>query len=158
MKTLISLLCAVLLLAAQTSGAEPMVTFTFESPEQEASFHKLSNELRCLVCQNQSIADSNAGLAQDLRTEMYQMLRSGKTEGEIVEFMVNRYGDYVMYRPPFKLQTVLLWLGPMIVFFIGVYLSMQFVRAQKKRKDYEQMSDAEIKRLNDLKAQGRDLK
>jgi len=158
MKTLKGLLTAALLVLATNAGAEPMVTFTFDSPEQEASFHKLSNELRCLVCQNQSIADSNAGLAQDLRTEMYEMLRAGKTEDEIVEFMVDRYGDYVMYRPPFKAQTVLLWLGPMIVFLIGVYYAIAFIRGQKKNKDAGQMSDEEIKRLKDLKAQGRDLK
>ena len=158
MKTLISLLTAALLLLATNAGAEPMVTFTFDSPEQEASFHKLSNELRCLVCQNQSIADSNAGLAQDLRTEMYQMLRDGKTEDEIVEFMVKRYGDYVMYRPPFKAQTVLLWLGPLLVFFAGLYFALQFIRTQKKSKDVDQMNDNEIERLNDLKKQGRNLK
>ncbi|MGB5398033.1 MAG: cytochrome c-type biogenesis protein [Gammaproteobacteria bacterium] len=158
MKTLISVFTAVLLLLAINAAAEPMVTFTFDSPEQEASFHKLSNELRCLVCQNQSIADSNAGLAMDLRTEMYEMLRAGKTEDEIVEFMVDRYGDYVMYRPPFKVQTVLLWLGPMIVFFIGVYYALAYIRGQKKSKDAEQMSEEEIRRLKELKAQGRDLK
>ena len=86
------------------------------------------------------------------------MLRSGKTEDEIVEFMVERYGDYVMYRPPFKAQTVLLWLGPMIVFLIGFYYALAFIRSQKKSKDDVQMSDAEIKRLKELKAQGRDLK
>jgi cytochrome c-type biogenesis protein CcmH len=156
MRYVISFFCGMLLLAAQ-ANAEPVVTFTFDSPEQEVLFHKLSGELRCLVCQNQSIADSNAGLAQDLRTEMYEMLRAGKTEEQIIEFMVERYGDYVLYRPPFKAQTFLLWLGPMIVFIIGVYFALQFIRAQKKRKEDVQMSDVDAKRLKKLQSQGRDL-
>lgn len=152
MKYLISLMFGLLLLASRAS-AEPVVTFTFDSPEQETLFHKLSNELRCLVCQNQSIGDSNAGLAKDLRTEMYEMLRAGKSEDEIIDFMVQRYGDFVLYNPPFKPQTFLLWLGPMIVFIVGAYFALRFIRSQKKDNEITQMSESEAKRLKELRAQ-----
>ena len=130
MKIIIALFCGLMVLMSH-AYADPVVTFKFDSPEQEALFHKLSNELRCLVCQNQSIGDSNAGLAKDLRTEMYEMLKKGKTEDEIIDYMVQRYGDYVLYRPRFKPLTMFLWLGPGIIFVIGVFYAMGFIRRQK---------------------------
>ena len=83
-----------------------------EDPVAEKRLQKLSEELRCLVCQNQTIADSNAELAQDLRREVRTMIKDGKTDNEIVDFMVTRYGDFVLYRPPVKGITLLLWGGP----------------------------------------------
>jgi len=157
MRTLVIALCTCLLFSG-LALADPVVTFKFDSPEQEALFHKLSNELRCLVCQNQSIGDSNAGLAKDLRTEMYEMLQAGKTEDEIIDFMVNRYGDFVLYNPPFKPVTLLLWFGPMLVFAIGVFFALRFIRAQKQEVVDNEISAAEIERLRELQAQGRDLK
>jgi cytochrome c-type biogenesis protein CcmH len=142
-----------LLLLAAPLQAEPVVTFTFDNSEQEALFHKLSQELRCLVCQNQSISDSNAGLAQDLRQEMYAMLQQGMSEQQIIDFMVQRYGDYVLYRPRFRVQTILLWLGPGIVFVFGVYYVTQLLRAQKHTNAQPLLSDAEQQRLQDLRAQ-----
>lgn len=80
---------------------------------------KLSEELRCLVCQNQSLADSNSGLAEDLRREIRVMIVDGKKDKEIVDFMVQRYGDFVLYRPPVKPTTILLWFGPFALLGIG---------------------------------------
>lgn len=157
MKNIIYGICLLFLLTTQVA-ADPAVTFTFDSAEEEALFHKLSNELRCLVCQNQSIADSNAGLAKDLRTEMYEMLRSGKSEDEIIAFMVKRYGDYVLYRPPFKASTVLLWFGPVLIFGIGLFFAVRFIRAQKKDAAPVELSANEVERLKKLQAQGRELK
>ena len=140
----VSLLFAVVVYAA------PIEIFQFDSPETEKTFHKLSGELRCLVCQNQNIAESNAELAQDLRLEMYNMLAAGKTEDEIVEFMVQRYGDYVLYRPPFKPITWLLWFGPFIVFVIGLYFAMRFLKTLAKDVPSTRLSDEERERLNSL--------
>lgn len=92
----------------------------FEDPEQEKTYQGLISELRCLVCQNQNIADSNADLAKDLRRQVYEMLQQGKSRQEIVDFMTQRYGDFVLYRPPLSGKTVLLWLGPLLFVLIGL--------------------------------------
>jgi cytochrome c-type biogenesis protein CcmH len=83
----------------------------------------LSPELRCLVCQNQTLADSNAPLAVDLRNQVREQLKSGKSERDVVDFLVARYGDFVLYRPPLKASTVLLWTGPFLLLAFGLLLS-----------------------------------
>jgi cytochrome c-type biogenesis protein CcmH len=90
-------------------------TYEFDSPQIEADYNKLVDELRCLVCQNQNLAGSDADLAQDLRRETYEMLSQGKSPQQVVDFMVERYGDFVLYRPRFKSNTYLLWLGPFLL-------------------------------------------
>jgi cytochrome c-type biogenesis protein CcmH len=134
-------------------SAAPIETFKFDSPETEKVFHKLSEELRCLVCQNQNIAESNAGLAKDLRLEIYTMLQQGKTEDEIVGFMVQRYGDYVLYRPPFKPLTWVLWFGPIIIFVIGLFVAIRFMKFQMKNKQVESLSEVDIERIKNLHAE-----
>jgi len=133
--------------------AAPIETFKFDSPETEKVFHKLSEELRCLVCQNQNIAESNADLAKDLRLEIYTMLSDGKSEDEIVDFMVQRYGDYVLYRPPFNPMTWLLWFGPAIVFAFGLVFVVRYIKSQSSKKQLESLSDEEIQRIKDLHAE-----
>ena len=103
----------------------------FNNPQQEQSYKVLIEELRCLVCQNQTIADSNADLAKDLRRQVYEMLQQGKSQDEIVEFMIQRYGDFVLYNPQFKLKTGLLWLGPVVFLLIGLLMLILFVRKNK---------------------------
>lgn len=93
----------------------------------------ISEQLRCLVCQNQSIAESNAELAVDLRNQVIEQINAGRTDEEIIKYMVDRYGDFVLYKPPFKASTVVLWLGPAVLFFgavIGFYISL---RRRKKQ-------------------------
>ncbi|MGH8665381.1 MAG: cytochrome c-type biogenesis protein [Burkholderiales bacterium] len=90
-------------------------------PQLEAQVQRVASELRCLVCQNQTIADSNAELAQDLRGQVRAMLASGRSEAEVREFMVARYGDFVLYRPPFKATTLLLWIGPFVLLLAGIW-------------------------------------
>ena len=85
------------------------------NPEIESRMMALSAELRCLVCQNQTIADSHAGLAEDLRKQIREMLAKGMNESQILDYMTERYGDFVLYRPPFKASTVLLWVGPALL-------------------------------------------
>ncbi|HHJ36234.1 MAG TPA: cytochrome c-type biogenesis protein CcmH [Gammaproteobacteria bacterium] len=133
--------------------AAPIETFKFESVDTEKTFHKLSEELRCLVCQNQNIAESNADLAKDLRLEIYNMLIDGKTEDEIVDFMVQRYGDYVLYRPPFKPLTWLLWFGPVIIFILGMIFVVRHMRSQDTDGEDEALSDEEIERIKNLHAE-----
>lgn len=93
----------------------------FKQPEQEQAYQTLISELRCLVCQNQTIADSNADLAKDLRRQVYEMLQQGKSRQDVVDFMTERYGDFVLYKPALKLKTLLLWLGPVLFLFIGLF-------------------------------------
>ena len=103
----------------------------FDNPQQEQRYKKLIDELRCLVCQNQNLADSNAELAVDLRKQVYKMINEGQSDKEIMDFMVTRYGDFVLYRPPFKASTFFLWIGPFIIFIIGVFVLIRFIRQRK---------------------------
>lgn len=106
-------------------------------PVAEKRLQKLSEELRCLVCQNQTIADSNAELAQDLRREVRTMIKDGKSDKEIVEFMVVRYGDFVLYRPPVKGITLLLWGGPVALMLIGLFVLQRYLRRRTQRINTE---------------------
>ena len=91
----------------------------------------LAHELRCLVCQNQTLADSSAPLAVDLRNQIREQLRRGASERDVVDFLVARYGDFVRYRPPFKGATLLLWLGPFLLLALGAWLLTRRVRRQR---------------------------
>ncbi len=102
-------------------------------PVAEKRLQALSEELRCLVCQNQNIADSNAELAQDLRREIRSMIRDGKSDKEIVDFMVVRYGDFVLYRPPVKGITLLLWGGPLALMLVGLVILVRYLRRRVSR-------------------------
>lgn len=93
---------------------------------------QVSEQLRCLVCQNQSIAESNAELAVDLRNQVIEQVKAGKTNKEIVDYMVERYGDFVLYRPPFKSTTYILWLGPVALFLIG--LGAFYVNLRRRKR------------------------
>ncbi len=102
-------------------------------PFAEKRLQLLSEELRCLVCQNQTIADSNAELAQDLRREIRTMIRDGKSDKEIIDFMVVRYGDFVLYRPPVKGITLLLWGGPLALMLLGLVILVRYLRRRVSR-------------------------
>ncbi len=119
-----------LLLSLSISEAAVEVK-TFATPQQELRYKKLIEELRCLVCQNQNLAGSDAGLAQDLRKQVYKMINAGNSDEEILDFMVTRYGDFVLYRPPFKATTFLLWIGPFIILAIGMLVLIRFIRQRK---------------------------
>jgi len=112
----LTLCLSVSVLAQRAPVQEPLV---FESQLQEDRFNQLTLELRCLVCQNQNLADSDAQLAHDLRAEVHEMLVAGNSNDEIKQFMVERYGDFVLYRPPVQTNTYLLWLGPLVILLIG---------------------------------------
>jgi len=101
----------------------------------------LAHELRCLVCQNQTLADSNAPLAVDLRNQIREQLQKGASEREVTDFMVQRYGDFVLYRPPFKASTLLLWTGPFLLLGFGLFLLVRKLRSS--RSQLAPLSDAE---------------
>lgn len=103
----------------------------FQNVQQEQRYKKLIDELRCLVCQNQNLADSNAQLAQDLRKQVFKMINAGQSDEEILNFMVTRYGDFVLYRPPFNASTFLLWVGPFVIFLVGLIVLIRFIRLRK---------------------------
>ena len=99
--------------------------------KQQESYDTLTKELRCLVCQNQTIADSNAELAADLRRQVYEMLEKGKSRDEIVQFMTDRYGDFVLYKPAFKGKTTILWVAPIVFLLMGLITVFSFIRRKK---------------------------
>jgi cytochrome c-type biogenesis protein CcmH len=108
----------------------------------------LAAELRCLVCQNQSLAESNAGLAVDLRNQIREQLARGASEREVVDFMVARYGDFVLYRPPLKASTLFLWFGPFILLIAGIYVLIRRIRRQRTMNG--QLSEADRLRAEQL--------
>ena len=124
------------------------LAFAQEDPALEKRVQQLSHELRCLVCQNQTLADSNAPLAVDLRNQVREQLKSGKSERDVIDFLVARYGDFVLYRPPLKASTVLLWAGPFILLAFG--LSLLFLRMRRKAPPTPELSDAERERAAKL--------
>jgi cytochrome c-type biogenesis protein CcmH len=101
-----------------------------DDPALEARVNAVATELRCLVCQNQTIADSHAGLAIDLKNEIREKMRRGESEKQVVDFMVERYGDFVLYRPPVKMTTILLWLGPLLLVLVGLFVLYRKLTAQ----------------------------
>ncbi len=120
------------------------------SPELEAQVQRVAQELRCLVCQNQTIADSNAELAQDLRREVRRLLASGVSEAEVREFMVARYGDFVLYRPPVKATTVALWVGPFLLLVVGLWVAQRIIMARRRNVQGPLLSSEEEARLRAL--------
>ena len=136
MKWLQLALASCLLLAAFCGQAQIQVNqepLVFESAEQEARFNQLTAELRCLVCQNQNLADSDAPLAQDLRREIYDMMMAGQTDEQIKTFMVDRYGDFVLYRPPVQGNTLALWLLPLVLLAVGAVVVGFTVRNRNRK-------------------------
>ncbi len=117
----------------------------FDNPQQEKVYNDLISELRCLVCQNQNIADSNAALAGDLRRQVYEMIQQGKTRQEIVDYMLDRYGDYVLYRPPFRVKTGLLWIGPFLFLAIGIVVVVLYTKRRKNQQITELSAEQQQK-------------
>lgn len=144
-------LAALLLVFAASAGAIVFEQREFANAEQLERYKTLIYELRCLVCQNQNLADSDADLAADLRREVHRMIVDGKSNDAIIDFMVTRYGDFVLYRPPLKAKTVLLWTGPFILGVAGLaLLIVQLRRRRAVRPVSAPLSDDERARLQAL--------
>lgn len=130
------------------SSDEPV---EFKNPEHEQRYQVLTEEIRCLVCQNQSLADSHADLAQDLRKEIYNMIVSGKTDEQIIQFLVDRYGDFVLYRPSLKENTWLLWFGPFLFLVIALVAAVIIVKKQSHSDNLKaDINEEQKKRLAKL--------
>lgn len=114
--------------------AAPTDIYQFDSTHQQRQFQKLSREFRCLVCQNESLADSNAPLALDLRYQIYKMVKQDKSNQDIINFLVNRYGDFVIFQPPFSRYTFLLWVGPFIMLAIALFRLYFVVTNQRSKR------------------------
>src|SRR5207249_8085756 len=138
---------AALLLAAPLMARAGEAVPTENDPVAAARAVRLASELRCLVCQNQSIADSNAGLAVDLRRQIREQITAGRSDAEIVDYMVARYGDFVLYRPPFKATTLLLWLGPALLVAAGCVFLVRQLRARREQPALTPEERARVERL-----------
>lgn len=125
------------------------IPFDFDDALKQAQYEAIIEEVRCLVCQNQSLSDSSAGLAQDLRNEIYEMVIAGKSDDEILEFLVARYGDFVLYRPPLKATTWLLWFGPFIFILVSAIIIVRFIKGRSALSD-EVLNDEELEKLKVL--------
>lgn len=162
MKQLTQALCMALVVAccsaffvvavAQSASATGEF-YAFETLEQERRFNRLAGELRCPKCQNQSISDSDAPLAQDMRQRVHMMIMEGQTDAEIIEFMRVRYGDFVHYRPPLNRNTLVLWFGPFFALLIGIAAVIIHVRG--KQQVSAELTAAEQLRLAAFEAQMR---
>ena len=147
------MLIFVLLLAIATEpGAIAQVdTFAFESPQQQQRFRKLSNEFRCPMCQNTNLTGSTGGVAQDLRREIHRMITEGQSDSEIEQFMFERYGDFIFYRPRLRAETVLLWFGPLAFLLIGGFVALGISRrAQRAGEENTELDDKQQARLKAL--------
>lgn len=129
--------------------AATLAEYKFDNPEQSQDFRSIIEEMRCLVCQNESLAGSNAELAVDLRNEIYDMMQGGRTKDDVIRFMVDRYGDFVLYNPPMKPSNYPLWFGPLILFLIGAMLLLRTL-TRKKQSPETTLSDDEQQRLESL--------
>ena len=132
-------------------NASPVDTFEFKDEATQLRFQILSKELRCPKCQNQNLADSNSKIAVDLRNNLYTLLQEGMSDQEVIDFMVYRYGDFVLYRPPLKEQTYILWFGPLVILF-GFIIGVIFVlrkRSQVKANEHD-LSTQEQANLDDI--------
>ncbi|MEK9626791.1 MAG: cytochrome c-type biogenesis protein [Gammaproteobacteria bacterium] len=137
-----------LLVLTWTSHALAAIeTYSFENTDQEKRYQSMITELRCLVCQNQNLADSNADLAKDLRAQTHAMIIAGKADADIVDYMVERYGDFVLYRPPFKASTWLLWVGPFLILLIALVVFSLTIR---KNRQAPQVSESERRHASEL--------
>ncbi|WOH39355.1 cytochrome c-type biogenesis protein [Thalassotalea fonticola] len=128
--------------------AGPIDTYTFPDEVTKKRFAELTYELRCPKCQNQNLADSNSPISQDLRKEVYDMLMDGRSDGEIMTFMVERYGEFVLYRPRVSSLTYALWFGPIVFVLIGGFVVFMFVR--RKDDKPEHLSEEQKQQLKSI--------
>lgn len=149
-KLLVLLLIAFTLGTTRAGEAQPMA----QDPQVEQRLVVISEELRCLVCQNESLSGSQADLAQDLRREIRTLIKAGKTDAEIRDFLVARYGDFVLYRPPVKPVTWLLWFGPFVLLLVGAVVLARRIRQGRRQAAAAPIDAAQREKLQNLMQQG----
>lgn len=147
---------ASLLLCLSLGALAQQVTYDgheFDTEQQRKTYAELISELRCPKCQNQNIADSNAPLAADMRERAYEMVMAGESKQAVIDYMVARYGNFAHYKPPFNVFTAILWVAPVAIALIGIFLAL---RLSRKRSQPVTLSDEEKRRLAQLKAEAKD--
>jgi cytochrome c-type biogenesis protein CcmH len=150
-QVLLLLLCLVVTsTVAQVRRPDPVKG----DPALEARLHKLSQELRCLVCQNETLADSRADLAEDLRDEIRQQMKAGKSDQEIIAFLTERYGQFILYRPQVTPTTYLLWFGPFVLLLAGLAVLFYYIRQRRDQIAEQPLSSEERRRAEELLRSG----
>lgn len=134
MRPLLRLLFTALFLFSGLALAQAIEPLPFKNHAQEVRFQHLTKQLRCLVCQNENLADSNADLARDLRHEVFELMQSGKSDDQIKQYLVDRYSDFVLYDPPLQPNTLLLWFGPLLILLAGAGVVVATIRKRSRGK------------------------
>ena len=147
MRLLLACAAIVLALNATAKEAAPLA----EDPVVEQRLVNIAGELRCLVCQNESLAGSQADLAKDLRREVRGLIKEGKSDQEVKDFLVSRYGDFVLYRPQIKPETYLLWAGPFVLLIAGIVVLVRYLRRRGAQVAAAPLSEEERKRAEELR-------
>ncbi|HYO92099.1 MAG TPA: cytochrome c-type biogenesis protein [Pyrinomonadaceae bacterium] len=145
-----ALMLCLLPITLWANEAQPLA----EDPALEKRVMRLAEDLRCLVCQNETLAGSQAPLAVDLRQQIREQLKAGKSEQEIIAFMTERYGDFVLFRPPVKATTYLLWFGPFLLLAAGIMVQLRYLKKRRERVLDKPLSEAERKRVEALLSDG----
>ena len=140
----------ILVLISLSASALAKEARPVEDPQIEQRMQALTQQLRCLVCQNETLADSHADLAEDLRKEIREQMKAGKSDQEIIAFLTQRYGDIVLYKPPVKATTYLLWFGPFVLLFGGTLLLYRYVKHRREIIQDQPLTSAEHKRAEEL--------
>ena len=143
-----------ILFFSQTAAVEP--DEVLDDPVMEARARAISKDLRCVVCQNETIDESHATLAKDMRRLVRQRVNAGDTKEQVLSYMVNRYGDFVLLRPRVNAQTALLWFGPAIIMLFGIFVVVRVMR-KSKRGETENLSAKEQRRLEQLLSENREV-
>lgn len=148
---LVSLVLVLLAFGGSDIAIAQVDTFEFETPEQQQRFRKLSDELRCPMCQNTNLSGSTGGVAEDLRREVHRMIIEGLTDADIEKFMFDRYGDFIFYKPRFRAETALLWFAPILFLLFGFVAGYMVWRKSKMSVNKSASLDVnQLNRLNDL--------
>jgi cytochrome c-type biogenesis protein CcmH len=140
MKLVVLLFSLLLSISAQAA----IDAYKFDDPKKEKIYHELTDELRCLVCQNQNIAGSNAELAVDMRRKTYEMVSAGQSKQQVADYMADRYGDFVLYKPPFKASTAVLWVGPFIILAVSIWLMLRVIRNRREEHETASVSGEQL--------------
>ena len=149
-RLLIVFITSLFLVCSVVVHADDAERITFKNEQSKSDYTALVNERRCLVCQNQTIADSDADLAKDLRAKVFTMVEAGQSQSEVIDYMTTRYGDFVLYRPAFKMKTILLWLGPIVFLLLAIFLVIRWVRKQSTITTPAGLSEAQRASVRDL--------
>jgi cytochrome c-type biogenesis protein CcmH len=149
---LIAFSCALSFAVVAPAVYAAVDTYEFETEQQQQRFRQMSNDFRCPMCQNTNLTGSGGGVAEDLRREIYLMIIDGKTDAEIEQFMLQRYGDFIFYKPRLMTNTLLLWFGPLIFLLLGVWIILRIVKRAKPGVEIQQdtLDPAEQERLRRL--------